>query len=36
MKEIGMEAWIAEQDVRRQKGFCYRDIRYGKEIIPQG
>jgi hypothetical protein len=36
MKEIGMQAWIAEQDARRQNGFCYGDIRCGKDIIPQG
>jgi hypothetical protein len=29
MKDIGMEAWIAEQEARRQRGFCYGDIRSG-------
>jgi hypothetical protein len=27
MKQIGMQAWIAEQESRRQNGFCYGDIR---------
>jgi len=35
MKEIGMQAWIVEQEARRQKGFCYGDICCGKDIIPQ-
>lgn len=30
MKEIGMEAWVAEQEARRQNGFCYGDIRCQK------
>jgi hypothetical protein len=35
MKEIGMEPWISEQEMRRQNGFCYGDIRCGKVGIPQ-
>ena len=35
MKEIGMQAWIVEQEERRGKGFCYQDIRCGKDIVPQ-
>ena len=27
MKEIGLEAWIAEQERRREAGFCYDDVR---------
>jgi hypothetical protein len=27
MQEIGMQAWISEQEMRRQNGFCYGDIR---------
>lgn len=26
LKEIGLEAWIAEQEHRRQVGFCYDDV----------
>jgi hypothetical protein len=29
MREIGIDAWIAEQEARRQNGFCYSDIRCG-------
>lgn len=36
MKEIGIDLWIEEQDARRKNGFCYGDIRCGKDIIPQG
>ena len=36
MKEIGLEQWIDEQEVRRQNGFCYGDIRCGRETIPEG
>ncbi len=35
MKEIGLEKWIDEQEVRRQNGFCYGNIRCGKGSIPQ-
>jgi len=35
MKEIGLEKWIDEQEVRRQNGFCYGDMRCGKGNIPQ-
>jgi hypothetical protein len=27
MKEIGIRAWITEQEARRENGFCYGDIR---------
>ena len=27
LKAIGLEAWIAEQEQRRQGGFCYADVR---------
>jgi hypothetical protein len=36
MKEIGMRAWIAEQETRRRNGFCYGDIRCGEAVIYQG
>ena len=36
MKEIGLEKWIDEQEVRRQNGFCYGNIRCGRGSIPQG
>jgi len=36
MKEIGLEKWIDEQEVRRQNGFCYGNMRCGKGIIPEG
>ncbi len=36
MTEIGLEKWIDEQEIRRQNGFCYGDIRCGKETIPEG
>ena len=35
MKEIGLEKWIDEQEVRRQNGFCYGDVKCGKDIIPE-
>jgi hypothetical protein len=25
-KEIGLEAWMAEQEQRRRSGFCYDDV----------
>jgi hypothetical protein len=34
MKEIGIQAWIAEQEARRRAGFCYGDIRCGQDIFP--
>ncbi len=30
IKEIGMDAWIEEQEARRKNGFCYGDIRCGE------
>lgn len=36
MKEIGLEKWIDEQEVRRQNGFCYGDMRCERDTIPQG
>lgn len=36
MKEIGLEKWINEQEVRRQNGFSYGDIRCERGIIPHG
>jgi len=35
MKEIGIEAWSAEQDQRRAGGFYYGCIRCGKDDAPQ-
>ena len=34
IKEIGIEAWIEEQEKRKEKGFNYSDIRTGKPEIP--
>jgi hypothetical protein len=34
LKEIGLEAWIAEQEHRRQAGFCYADVRCLPCTIP--
>ena len=34
MKEIGVEKWIGEQEARRQKDFCYDDLRCGKGNVP--
>ena len=31
--EMGPE-WIKEQEIRREEGFCYADVRCGKCIIP--
>jgi hypothetical protein len=28
LKEMGVDAWIEEQERRRQRGVCYSDIRY--------
>lgn len=27
LREIGLEAWLAEQEERARKGFCYADVR---------
>lgn len=35
MKEIGLEAWIAEQEERRKTGFCYVDIRCHPYTVPE-
>jgi len=34
MKEIGLEAWIAEQLERARTGFCYADIRCHPYCVP--
>jgi hypothetical protein len=34
MKEIGVDAWILEQEERNNRGFAYEDIRCGKPDIP--
>jgi hypothetical protein len=34
IKEIGIEAWISEQEKRKARGFSYEDIRCGKPDIP--
>lgn len=36
MKEIGVEQWIEEQEIRRSKGFNYGMVRCGKGTIPEG
>ena len=36
MREIGVEPWIEEQEERRRNGFCYGDVRCGRDIIPEG
>ncbi len=35
MQELGLEAWIAEQEARRRAGFCYADIRCYPYDVPQ-
>ena len=35
MREIGIEAWIAEQEERRKTGFAYVDIRCHPYEIPE-
>lgn len=35
LKEIGLEAWSAEQEQRRQAGFCYDDVRCLPCTIPK-
>ena len=34
IKEIGLDAWIIEQEERRRIGFCYSDIRCGHCVVP--
>lgn len=34
MKDIGIDAWIAEQEERRKTGFCYADIRCHPYSVP--
>ncbi|MHB0879117.1 MAG: DUF3795 domain-containing protein [Anaerolineae bacterium] len=34
LREIGPEAWVAEQEERRRSGFCYADVRCGNCEIP--
>jgi hypothetical protein len=35
MKEIGLDAWIAEQEKRKETGFCYADVRCLPCTIPE-
>ncbi|MHA2049812.1 MAG: DUF3795 domain-containing protein [Promethearchaeota archaeon] len=35
LKELGVEEWIKEQEIRRRDGFCYTDVRSGKCQIPR-
>jgi len=35
MKEIGLDAWIAEQEQRRATGFAYADIRCQPYEVPE-
>ena len=34
VREIGLEAWLAEQEQRRKEGFCYADARCGQCMVP--
>ena len=36
IKEIGIKAWISEQEKRKETGFAYDDVRCGKPDIPLG
>jgi hypothetical protein len=36
MKEVGLEAWIEEQDERAKTGFAYCDIRCEPYEVPRG
>jgi hypothetical protein len=35
MKEIGVEAWVKEQEDRRSTGFCYCDIRFPQREVAE-
>jgi hypothetical protein len=35
LREIGMEAWLQEQQARKAAGFCYGDIRCGTGEVPR-
>jgi len=35
LREIGLEAWIAEQQARARTGFCYLDIRCEPYQVPE-
>jgi len=35
LKEIGLEAWVAEQEERKRAGFCYGDVRCGTAEVPR-
>jgi hypothetical protein len=35
LKELGVEEWLKEQELRWQEGFCYTDVRSGKCQIPR-
>ena len=34
IKAIGIDAWIKEQEGRKNRGFSYEDIRCGKTVLP--
>jgi hypothetical protein len=34
IKEIGIKAWLSEQEGRKATGFTYDDVRCGKPDIP--
>ncbi len=36
LRAIGVEAWVEEQQERRQRGFCYADVRCGRCEVPGG
>ncbi|MCP4545033.1 MAG: DUF3795 domain-containing protein [bacterium] len=38
LKQVGVETWVREQEVRRRTGFCYCDIRFHMPDadLPQG
>jgi len=33
MREIGIEAWIQEQEIRAETGFAYVDSRYSMPAV---
>jgi hypothetical protein len=34
LREMGVQAWVSEQEERRRAGFCYADVRCGDCVIP--
>ncbi len=34
LREIGVDAWVAEQEARKARGFAYVDIRYDPTDLP--